>query len=89
MVNEAAYCLEEGVVLSPARLDLAMIFGTGFPPFRGGLLRHADAVGLDHVVAWLKELAERFGSRFQPAGSLRDMAEGGERYYPERVEVTF
>ncbi len=89
MVNEAAFCLGEGVVRSPAKLDLAMIFGTGFPPFRGGLLRHADAVGLDHVVAWLKELADRFGARFLPAESLREMVDAGERFYPERVEVTF
>ncbi|MGH9368409.1 MAG: 3-hydroxyacyl-CoA dehydrogenase NAD-binding domain-containing protein [Thermoanaerobaculia bacterium] len=89
MVNEAAFCLEEGVVPTPAKLDLAMIFGTGFPPFRGGLLRHADAVGLDHVVAWLKELADRFGARFQPAESLRELAEAGGRFYPERPEVTF
>ena len=47
MINEAAFCLEDGIVADPAKLDLAMIFGTGFPPFRGGLLRHADAVGLE------------------------------------------
>jgi 3-hydroxyacyl-CoA dehydrogenase / enoyl-CoA hydratase / 3-hydroxybutyryl-CoA epimerase len=89
MVNEAAFCLEEGVVSSPAKLDLAMIFGTGFPPFRGGLLRHADAVGLDHVHAWLKELADRFGARFLPAESIRELAQSGGRFYPERPEVTF
>jgi 3-hydroxyacyl-CoA dehydrogenase/enoyl-CoA hydratase/3-hydroxybutyryl-CoA epimerase len=89
MVNEAVFCLEEGVVASPAKLDLAMIFGTGFPPFRGGLLRHADAVGLDHVLAFLKELAGRFGSRFLPAESLRQLGESGGRFYPERPELTF
>jgi 3-hydroxyacyl-CoA dehydrogenase/enoyl-CoA hydratase/3-hydroxybutyryl-CoA epimerase len=89
MVNEAVFCLEEGVVASPAKLDLAMIFGTGFPPFRGGLLRHADAVGLDHVLASLKELAGRFGSRFLPAESLRQLGESGGRFYPERPELTF
>ncbi|MGE5277319.1 MAG: 3-hydroxyacyl-CoA dehydrogenase NAD-binding domain-containing protein [Acidobacteriota bacterium] len=89
MINEAAFCLEEGVVPSPAKLDLAMIFGTGFPPFRGGLLRHADAVGIEHVLAWLKELAERFGSRFLPAESLRTLGESGGRFHPERPEVTF
>ncbi len=89
MVNEAVFCLEEGVVASPAKLDLAMIFGTGFPPFRGGLLRYADAVGLDHVLAFLKELAGRFGSRFLPAESLRQLGESGGRFYPERPELTF
>ena len=89
MINEAVFCLEEGVVGSPAKLDLAMIFGTGFPPFRGGLLRHADAVGLDHVVAWLKDLADRFGTRFLPAESLRELAESKGRFYSDRAEVTF
>jgi 3-hydroxyacyl-CoA dehydrogenase/enoyl-CoA hydratase/3-hydroxybutyryl-CoA epimerase len=56
MVNEAAYCLEEDVVSGPAKLDLAMIFGTGFPPFRGGLLRHADALKADRVLARLSDL---------------------------------
>ena len=46
MINEAAFCLEDGIVAEPGKLDLAMIFGTGFPPFRGGLLRYADALGL-------------------------------------------
>ena len=89
MVNEAVFCLEEGVVVSPAKLDLAMIFGTGFPAFRGGLLRHADAVGLDHVVAWLKELADKYGARFVPAESLSELAEANGRFYPDRPEVTF
>jgi 3-hydroxyacyl-CoA dehydrogenase/enoyl-CoA hydratase/3-hydroxybutyryl-CoA epimerase len=89
MINEAAFCLEEAVVPSPAKLDLAMVFGTGFPPFRGGLLRHADALGLDHVHVWLKELAERFGSRFLPAESIARMAQSGGRFYPDRPEVTF
>ncbi len=89
MINEAAYCLEDGVVEAPAKLDLAMVFGTGFPPFRGGLLRHADAVGLDHVLAWLKELAARFGSRFLAAESIHILGESGGRFYPERPQVTF
>jgi 3-hydroxyacyl-CoA dehydrogenase/enoyl-CoA hydratase/3-hydroxybutyryl-CoA epimerase len=64
-----------------------MVFGTGFPPFRGGLLRHADAIGLDHVVAWLKELAERYGARFTPAESLLEMAQAGGRFYTDRPET--
>ena len=87
MINEAVFCLEEGVVASPAKLDVAMVFGTGFPPFRGGLLRHADAVGLDHVVAWLKELTEKYGARFSPAESLLEMAQAGGRFYTDRPET--
>jgi 3-hydroxyacyl-CoA dehydrogenase len=81
MVNEAAYCLEEDVVSGPAKLDLAMIFGTGFPPFRGGLLRHADALKADRVLARLSDLTERLGSRFTPAQTIRRLAGAGEGFY--------
>ena len=50
MVNEAARCLEEGAVEGPAQLDLATVFGTGFAPFRGGVLSYADARGLERQV---------------------------------------
>jgi 3-hydroxyacyl-CoA dehydrogenase/enoyl-CoA hydratase/3-hydroxybutyryl-CoA epimerase len=43
MLNEAAVCLEDGVVREPRDVDVAMVYGTGFPPFRGGLLRYADS----------------------------------------------
>src|SRR5687768_1794660 len=49
MINEAARCLEEGVVESAADVDLAMVMGTGFAPFRGGPLRYADSLGLPKV----------------------------------------
>ncbi len=66
MINEAAYCLSEGVVASPAKLDLAMIFGTGFPPFRGGLCAHADALGSRAVVEGLQKLAKEQGAAVSP-----------------------
>jgi 3-hydroxyacyl-CoA dehydrogenase/enoyl-CoA hydratase/3-hydroxybutyryl-CoA epimerase len=81
MINEAAFCLEEGVVAKPAKLDLAMIFGTGFPPFRGGLLRHADELGARDVAGSLARLAERYGPRFQPAPLLVQLARSGGAFY--------
>jgi 3-hydroxyacyl-CoA dehydrogenase/enoyl-CoA hydratase/3-hydroxybutyryl-CoA epimerase len=78
MIDEAARCLEEEVVRTAGELDLAMIFGTGFPPFRGGVLRHADALGLPRVVESLDRLAERLGARFRPCERLRDGARRGE-----------
>ena len=51
MVNEAARCLAERIVDGPGALDLAMVFGIGFPPFRGGLCRWADSEGLPTIVA--------------------------------------
>ncbi|MBS1984166.1 MAG: enoyl-CoA hydratase/isomerase family protein [Bdellovibrionales bacterium] len=81
MINEAAVILEEGLVTGPDQVDLGMIFGTGFPPFRGGLLRYADAIGLDKVVAELDRLATAHGARFQPSKALRDFAKNGGKFY--------
>jgi len=83
MINEAARCLEESVVESPAQVDLAMIMGTGFPPFRGGLLRHADVVGLSIVVDRLRALAQAHGVRFEPCPLLVKMALDGYVFRPE------
>lgn len=78
MINEAARCLEEKVVGDAGMLDLAMIFGAGFPPLRGGVLRHADTIGLSKVEARLIALRAEKGDRFQPAALLsRLAAEGG------------
>jgi 3-hydroxyacyl-CoA dehydrogenase / enoyl-CoA hydratase / 3-hydroxybutyryl-CoA epimerase len=80
MVNEAARCLDEGVVKNAGTLDLAMIFGTGFPPFRGGLCRWADHQGLAEIVATLERLASSAGDRFRPSDALRATAEAGGFY---------
>jgi 3-hydroxyacyl-CoA dehydrogenase/enoyl-CoA hydratase/3-hydroxybutyryl-CoA epimerase len=80
MVNEAARCLEEGVVRTASDLDLAMIFGTGFPPFRGGLCRWADQEGLPQIVASLERLEAAVGDRFRPSDALRATAEAGGFY---------
>jgi len=84
MVNEACRILEEAVVRRPSDVDAGMIFGTGFPAFRGGLLRYADALGVSHVTERLQRLAETHGSRFQPSEPLQRRAKHGERFYPER-----
>ena len=81
MVNEGAWCLAEGIVGSPAKLDLAMIFGTGFPPFRGGLMRYADARGVAGVVATLDTLSSEKGARFEPAPLLVDLSKSGKSIY--------
>ncbi len=83
MINEAARCLEETVVESPAQVDLAMIMGTGFPPFRGGLLRHADVLGAPRVVERLRALAQEQGARFEPCALLARMAQEGYVFRPE------
>jgi 3-hydroxyacyl-CoA dehydrogenase/enoyl-CoA hydratase/3-hydroxybutyryl-CoA epimerase len=80
MVNEAARCLEEGVVRSAADLDLSLIFGTGFPPFRGGLCRWADQEGLPRLIATLERLESAVGDRFAPSEALRQTAAAGGFY---------
>lgn len=80
MINEAARCLEEGIVRSAAELDTAMIFGTGFPPFRGGPCRWADQEGLGQIIATLERLETAAGERFRPSQALRATAEAGGFY---------
>jgi 3-hydroxyacyl-CoA dehydrogenase/enoyl-CoA hydratase/3-hydroxybutyryl-CoA epimerase len=77
MVNEAGRCLEEAVVAAPEDIDTGMVFGAGFPPFRGGLCRWADSEGLVKLVGELEELAGKHGERFAPCSWLK----GRERFY--------
>lgn len=81
MINEAALALEEAVVGEPEAVDTAMIFGAGFPPFTGGLLRYADTMGVARVVKDLEELTSLHGERFKPAELLIEMAQTGKKFY--------
>jgi 3-hydroxyacyl-CoA dehydrogenase/enoyl-CoA hydratase/carnithine racemase len=80
-INEAAYMMEEGICDRPQDMDLAMIYGTGFPPYRGGILRYADKWGLKNVYEKLVELEKQYGLRFQPAKLIKEMAESGKTFY--------
>ncbi len=81
MVNEAAMALEEKMIDRAEYLDMAMIMGTGFPPFRGGLLRYADSIGIAEVVKRLKAMETAHGKRFKPAKLLADMAKKKQSFY--------
>lgn len=81
MVNEAARCIDEGIIESADYLDLAMIMGTGFPPFRGGLCRYADQHGIDKIVHRLEGLEKSVGERFKPAQLLVNMKKEGRNFY--------
>ncbi len=83
MVNEAARALEDGIVGGPGEVDLGLITGTGFPPFRGGLLRWADGVGTAEILARLEALRQELvhGIRFEPAPLLRAYAREGRGFY--------
>ena len=82
MLNEAARAVAEGIVRTPRDGDIGAIFGFGFPPFRGGPLRHADDLGAARIVGELERLAERYGPRFAPSEALRDQAAQGGKFYP-------
>jgi 3-hydroxyacyl-CoA dehydrogenase/enoyl-CoA hydratase/carnithine racemase len=82
-INEAAFMIEEGICDRPQDMDLAMIYGTGFPPYRGGILRYADQWGLANVLRRLLELEQRYGARFTPAALIRDMAPSGKTFYKD------
>ena len=68
--NEAARCLEEGVLRSEADGNIGSIFGWGFAPFHGGALQFISAMGAPAFVARARELAARFGPRFEPAAAV-------------------
>jgi 3-hydroxyacyl-CoA dehydrogenase/enoyl-CoA hydratase/carnithine racemase len=82
-INEAALMIEEGICDRPRDMDLAMIYGTGFPPYRGGILRYADKWGLKIVHEKLVALEKQYGLRFKPAALIKEMAESGKKFYQE------
>ena len=82
-INEAALMIEEGICDRPQDMDLAMIYGTGFPPYRGGILRYADKWGAKNVYEKLQALEKQYGLRFRPAKLLKEMAEGRKTFYQD------
>ena len=81
MVNEAARCVEEGIVSDPADVDFGMIMGTGFAPFVGGPLRFADFLGLRELASEMEFLAAKGETRFAPCALLKRLAAEGGKFY--------
>lgn len=81
MINEAACVLEDKIVESPMKIDLGMIMGVGFPPFRGGLCRYADSIGLEKIVKDMDRLAAVHGIRYQPTDALKKLASEHGKFY--------
>ncbi|HEU5162422.1 MAG TPA: 3-hydroxyacyl-CoA dehydrogenase family protein, partial [Thermoanaerobaculia bacterium] len=81
MINEASRVVDEKVADSAADVDLAMIMGTGFPPFRGGLLRYADRIGVKYVTEKLRALEAKHGARFKPSPALERLAAANRSFY--------
>lgn len=74
MIKEAALCLEDKIIDRVDHLDAALIFGIGFPPFRGGLMRYAEKLGAKHIVERLDIYAAKYGERFAPPTFLFEMS---------------
>jgi len=80
LCNETVRCLEDNIVGSAAEADMAMIYGIGFPPFRGGPLRYIDSIGVQAFV----ELCEKYaglGKLYEAPQMLKDMAASGKSFF--------
>lgn len=89
MINEAAHILEDKIVSSASDVDLGLIFGIGFPPFRGGLLKYADSEGLDRILEAINSFKESVDSdRYQPAPFLEKLVESKKKFYDLENDAT-
>ena len=83
MVNEALYCLQDGILESPQDGDLGAVLGLGYPPFLGGPFRYVDARGAKTVLSELEKLANGYGERFKPAPILEEQTKSNKTFYKE------
>lgn len=82
MINECSLALiEDRIVETSHEVDLAMIMGTGFPPFRGGLLKYADSLGTQYICDQLEEYSSKGAARLKPATPLRNLAKNNSKFY--------
>jgi 3-hydroxyacyl-CoA dehydrogenase/enoyl-CoA hydratase/3-hydroxybutyryl-CoA epimerase/enoyl-CoA isomerase len=81
MLMESSRCLEDGIVESPAEVDMSLVYGLGFPPFRGGIFRWADQVGANMLVGKGEQYSEQLALN-QPTVQLRELARRNEKFYP-------
>ena len=86
MINEVIRCLDEGIIASPAEADIALVYGLGFPPFRGGVFRYLDTIGTAKFVADAQQYAS-LGALYQIPESLKQKAQHNETYYPKPTKV--
>ncbi len=77
---ETVRCIEEKIVASPAEADMALIYGIGFPPFRGGILHYMDQIGLDQFCK-MAEKYEQLGPLYHPTEQMKSMAESGAKFF--------
>ncbi|ELA7883568.1 fatty acid oxidation complex subunit alpha FadB [Vibrio parahaemolyticus] len=80
MINEVVLCLQEGIIATPQEADMALVYGLGFPPFRGGVFRYLDSVGIAEFIEMAKQHAD-LGAMYHVPQMLIDMAAKGESFY--------
>ncbi|WP_455294607.1 fatty acid oxidation complex subunit alpha FadB [Vibrio parahaemolyticus] len=80
MINEVVLCLQEGIIATPQEADMALVYGLGFPPFRGGVFRYLDSVGIAEFVEMAKQYAD-LGAMYHVPQMLIDMATKGHSVY--------
>ncbi|MEG0922618.1 MAG: 3-hydroxyacyl-CoA dehydrogenase NAD-binding domain-containing protein [Comamonas sp.] len=80
MVNEGANVVREGIALRPLDVDVTFLYGYGFPRFRGGPMKWADMVGLDKILADIKEFAKEDALFWKPSPLLVELVEKGENF---------
>jgi 3-hydroxyacyl-CoA dehydrogenase/enoyl-CoA hydratase/3-hydroxybutyryl-CoA epimerase/enoyl-CoA isomerase len=78
---EMNHCITEGIVDSAIEADMALIWGVGFPPFRGGICRWMDEQGLEAICQKADSYSD-IGELYRPTQSMREMASAGKKYYP-------
>lgn len=83
MVNEAAHCLQEGIVANPQDADIGAVFGLGFPPFLGGPFRYIDRLGSAKVLEKMNTYEKAHGARFTPAQIVKDYGKKDRKFYTE------
>ncbi|WOL15754.1 glyoxysomal fatty acid beta-oxidation multifunctional protein MFP-a-like [Canna indica] len=77
VVNEACRVLEEGIAVKASDLDIASIFGMGFPPYRGGIMHWADSLGAKYICERLEAWSKGYGDFFKPCSYLKERAAKG------------
>jgi 3-hydroxyacyl-CoA dehydrogenase/enoyl-CoA hydratase/3-hydroxybutyryl-CoA epimerase len=81
MINEAALCLQEGILSCARDGDIGAVFGLGFPPFTGGPFRYVDTVGAKTIVDKMKRLEQSYGALYKPADILVKMAAKNKKFH--------
>jgi 3-hydroxyacyl-CoA dehydrogenase/enoyl-CoA hydratase/3-hydroxybutyryl-CoA epimerase len=73
MINEASRILEEKIVSDAYIVDFAMVTGTGFPPYKGGILTYANEIGIEFILSKLEDYEREFGIRFKPSKLIKQL----------------